>query len=185
MATDVLPTWEAEEQDAVLKLANKRYKSGRRNRAIILLMLRCGLRVSEVVGHEKREGGGLRVGDVDMTTGRIQIKDAKDTRKRKGKHSRAGRTVFADEQALRAIQAWWDDRAKIDNTTDYLFTTSTGKPVSPANVRQIIRRYADRANVPAEKAHPHALRHTYATKFLRDGGDFVSFSESSDIPVYR
>jgi len=46
-----------------------------------------------------------------------------------------------------------------------------GKRVIPANVRQMLKRYAERVGLPLEKAHPHALRHTFATEFLREGGE--------------
>ncbi|UCC68066.1 MAG: tyrosine-type recombinase/integrase [Armatimonadota bacterium] len=44
----------------------------------------------------------------------------------------------------------------------------SGRPVSPAHVRQMVRRYAGKAGM--EKAvHPHTLRHTAATTWLRQG----------------
>ena len=50
MTRKKLPTvLEPEEAQKLLKQPNKRYPTGLRNKAIMSLMLHCGLRVSEVV----------------------------------------------------------------------------------------------------------------------------------------
>ena len=74
---------------------------------MLLLMARLGLRVSEVVGHERRDGGGLRIPDVDLTTGKIMIRDAKDGRRLRSKKSSAGRIVFAANVTLEGLREYW------------------------------------------------------------------------------
>ncbi len=77
--------------------------------AVIRLMGFCGLRASEVIGHEKREGGGLRIRDIDLTSGEIIIRDAKDTRvkEKRQKKNKTGRVVFAQGETLEAMRIWW------------------------------------------------------------------------------
>ena len=47
-------------------------------------------------------------------------------------------------------------------------TTQAGRPVSPVYVRQMVRRYAERAAIE-KRVTPHTLRHTAATTWLRQG----------------
>lgn len=49
-----------------------------------------------------------------------------------------------------------------------LFLSASGTPLTDAGVYQIIKRLAKRAGV---KVSPHALRHTFATNYLMNGGD--------------
>ena len=59
--------------------------------------------------HKKREGGGLRIQDVDLKTGEIIIRDSKDTRakEKRQKKNKTGRVVFAQGETLEAIRSWW------------------------------------------------------------------------------
>ena len=171
MATDLVPVLEPVELDALLAVPNTRYVSGRRNRAMLLLMARLGLRVSEVVGHEKREGGGLRIGDVDLTSGKIIIRDAKNGARRRSKKSSAGRVVYAASATLEALRRYWEDRSRTESPTDFFFVTNTGRRIAPAFVRQMMRRYGERIGLPPHKRHPHALRHTCGTELYRETKD--------------
>ncbi len=48
-----------------------------------------------------------------------------------------------------------------------MFTTLDGKPVSPRYVRAMVKRYARKAGI-TKGIHPHFLRHSFATGFLRE-----------------
>ena len=171
MANELVPVLEPDELQKLLSIPNARYPSGRRNQAMLLLMAQLGLRVSEVVGHEKREGGGLRIADVDLTTGKIAIRDAKNGNRRRAKKTGVGRVVYAAGATLEALRLYWHDRAGIDAGTNHFFVTTKGTPVSPAFVRQMIRRYGERIDLPHHKRHPHALRHTFGTELYRQTRD--------------
>lgn len=167
MAIQLVPVLEPDELSALLSLPNQRYPSGRRNRAMLLLMARLGLRVSEVVGHEKRSGGGLRLADVDLTTGKITVRDAKNVQRQVRKKGCAGRIVFAANSTLDALRRYWEDRALIILPTDHFFVTSKGTGIAASYVRQMVRRYGTRIGLPVHKRHPHALRHTCGTELYR------------------
>jgi len=174
MAAELLPILTSSEREALEMVLKKssRYPTGRRNRALILLAIDCGLRASELVGHEKREGGGLRIRDVNLTTGVLTIRDAKDTRKKRAKKAKVGRTSYASPAALDALRAYWTDRAEQGNNTDpeaLFFTTRDGGRVANREARAAFARYAARAGIPEENRHLHALRHTFGTALAANG----------------
>ena len=56
---------EPEEVQILLRQPNKRYPIGLRNKAIMSLMLHCGLRLSEVVN--------LKPGNINLTKGKLRV----------------------------------------------------------------------------------------------------------------
>ena len=75
MASKKLPIiLEPEEAQNLIKQPNKRYPTGLRNKAIISLMLHCGLRVSEV--------SDLRPGNINITKGKLRVESGKGNKDR-------------------------------------------------------------------------------------------------------
>ena len=70
-AIDVLSS---DEVRALLDGCNKRYYSGSRNRAVIAVLYRCGLRVSEALA--------LSIHDVDLDNGKVQVRRGKGGKRR-------------------------------------------------------------------------------------------------------
>lgn len=62
-----------------------------------------------------------------------------------------------------------------DPSVTHVFLTEMGEPMSVNTVQCLLKRLARRANVPELRAH--LLRHTYATTFLRNGGDQLTLKE--------
>ncbi len=123
--------------------------TARRDKALVLLLADTGMRAGEVAA--------LRVKDVDLSSGRIIVRSGKG-----GK----GRTVFASATTLEALQHYWEEReARPDEPA---FTTRTGRALSANEINHLIVNLGKRAGI---KVHPHALRHFFATQFLRNGGD--------------
>ena len=73
------------------------------------------------------------------------------------------REVPLNANVRRALQAYLDVRP---NRGNYLFVSNKSDRLSESQLYRIIRKHADMAGV---KAHPHMLRHTFATKLLREG----------------
>ena len=124
---------------------------GDRNRALIALMYRAGLRVSEALA--------LRPVDVDARAGTIRVL--------RGKGGKA-RTVGVDDTALRFLERWLAHRVKRSVPGERLFCSLSGEPLEPASVRQILRRCAARAGI-GKRVHPHGLRHTLAAELALEG----------------
>ncbi len=169
MSTELLPVLEKHEVEQLLQQPSKRYSTGIRNRAILHLMVYCGLRVSEIVGHEKRDGGGLRIHDIDFNTGKLSIRDAKDTRsqKSKSKKVKSGRIVYANQETLEKLRDWWDIRSGFESAIDHFFTTLESTKVQPRYIRSMMKRYGEKIGLREDQLHPHILRHTFGTEFYR------------------
>jgi len=147
-AIDVLSPGEVR---ALLDECNHRCFSGSRNRAIIAVAYRCGLRVSETLA--------LSIHDLDLSNGIVRIRRAKGGKRR---------TVGIDDDAIQLVRKYLDDwRATVDGGS-FLFVTLRGKPVLPVYVRLLLRRLAKRAGIE-KRVHPHGLRHSRAHQLETEG----------------
>ncbi|NSW76936.1 MAG: tyrosine-type recombinase/integrase, partial [Candidatus Atribacteria bacterium] len=54
---------------------------------------------------------------------------------------------------------------------DRVFVTRDGRPLKKRGVEQILRRLSKKAGIEGVRCSPHTLRHTFATNFVRNGGD--------------
>lgn len=141
------------EVGAILAQCSRRAPTGIRDRALITVMYRAGLRVSEALA--------LRPADIDTEAGAVKV--------RHGKGDRA-RTVGLGDGALAVLQLWTDERKRRGLAVGgrMLFCTLAGGPVSDDQVRNMLRRRAARASVD-KRVHPHALRHSYAFELSQRG----------------
>lgn len=146
------------EQSALLSVFNRRYRSGVRNHAMVLLALRTGMRVSELVN--------LRWEDIEQDTGRVHLKVTKG-----GRH----RIVWIGPEVLAAIAEvalrFNRDRAGL------VFTTDKGGALDTGYLRRMITTYAQRAGIK-KRVHFHLLRHTYLSNlYVKTKGDIRTVQE--------
>jgi integrase/recombinase XerC len=124
-----------------------------RDRAMLAVALDTGLRRSELLG--------LDVDDVDLDTGRVRV--------RRGK-GRADRVTFLGSQARTFLREYMERWRHVAPGERALFVAlQTGRRLSEASLYKRLRQYAKSAGLRA--IHPHALRHTFSTLFLVQGGD--------------
>lgn len=131
---------------------SKRSWYGLRDYTAVLTLLDTGLRVGELLA--------LTLNDVDLIHRSFRVL---------GKGSKE-RTVYFGQRVARAIKTWLHRRT-MALAGDFLFCTRSGWPLNRHNLHRTMRRLADKAGLQGIKASPHVLRHSFATEFIRNGGD--------------
>ena len=118
-----------------------------RNKAIIALAYSAGLRVGEICR--------LAPGDIYMSTMQVHVRNAKN----RGDH-----WTILSERTLELLKAYWHSRPE---PRDYLFVSLNRPhhPIHPGAVQIMLRKVAAQAGVTA---HPHTLRHSFATHLIED-----------------
>jgi len=120
-----------------------------RDRLLFLLMLRCGLRVSEACA--------LTWDVCDLAASTVRIDDGK---------GHVDRVVYLSPDVERELKVW---RARPSGSA-FLFPSRkvAGTHLGRRNVFQMMRKYLREAGV-AKSYSPHCLRHTFATQLLNAG----------------
>ena len=126
------------------------YKEALRNYCIFLLLYDTGLRISELLA--------LRVRNINFRTNTIHVQITK---------TKEERYVFFTDRTKRNLRKMILSH-KIE---DYLFINyKQNKRMVVNNVEMMCTRLRKTLNL-TEKIAPHKWRHTFATRFLQDGGD--------------
>ncbi|MEO8969318.1 MAG: tyrosine-type recombinase/integrase [Solirubrobacteraceae bacterium] len=137
---------------ALLKACSTRAPTGVRNRALIAVLWRCGLRISEALQLELR--------DVDLDAGTVRVRHGKGDK---------SRTVGIDEQTTALLARWLDRRRKLGpGARAPIFCTLQGGRIDSSYVRRLLPRLARKAGID-RRVHAHGLRHTYASELAREG----------------
>jgi site-specific recombinase XerD len=139
------------EVSLLLRGCSLRAPTGIRNRALIAVMYRAGLRVSEALA--------LRPTDVNTTDGTLRVLHGKGDK---------SRTVGLDAAALDTVARWMDKRREYGFRNGPLFCTLAGAPMSAGYVRDMLKRQCAKAGIE-KRVHPHGLRHTHAAELVREG----------------
>lgn len=130
-----------------------------RDRAMFELAYACGLRAEEIVS--------LDLGAVDFDTELVRVE---------GKGGRT-RVIPAGEHALRALERYLARGRPTLGVAgvDAVFVSKSGRRLSTSDVRRRLRAWARQAALAG--AHPHALRHSFATHLLEGGADLRAIQE--------
>ena len=131
-----------------------------RNRALIALLYRGGLRISEALH--------LYPKDIDLEHGAVRVLFAKG-----GKY----RTVGLDAGAVAVLQAWLAARSRWKlNGVHPVFCSQSGLAITDGYVRQLLPRLGQRASV-LKRIHAHGFRHTHAAQLREEGVDIGIISK--------
>ena len=128
-----------------------------RNAALITLLYGTGLRISEALSLKR---GDAPLGETLTILG-------------KGSKERAVPVILAVREA---VDRYAQIRPFDSGATGALFLSRRGKPMSPREAQALMQRLRGRLGLPAS-ATPHALRHSFATHLLTNGGDLRSVQE--------
>jgi site-specific recombinase XerD len=141
------------EIDALLAAPDRLTRAGRRDRALLLLAVRTGLRVSEMVN--------LNRADLHLGTG------AHVTCLGKG---RKHRSTPLDKQTAAVLNTWLNER-RGGQPDEPLFPGRTGARLSRDAVERLVTKHATTAGLKA--VTPHVLRHTAAMQLLHAAVDIA------------
>jgi site-specific recombinase XerD len=130
------------------------------DRTMFLLMLRCGLRVSEV--------SGLRWSAIDGVQGTLRVDNSK---------GQVDRVVYLAPDVATALRQWQRLQSA---AASYVFPSRMarkgGLPLGARQIRNRMTRYLQLAGIT--KAYsPHSLRHTFATQLLNAGASLEVVKE--------
>lgn len=147
----VIDTFTSEQLEAVLSACGRDFY-GTRDRAVILTLLDCGLRASELCG--------LTLDAVDWSEQTFRVIG-------KGDRERIVPFGHGVRQSLGVYLAKRGEKLQ----TPYLFVTHFGERLDRYRLRDVIQRRCREAGVTGVRCSPHTLRHTCAVSYLRSGGD--------------
>ncbi len=126
--------------------------------ALCLLMLRCGLRVSEVAR--------LRLHDIDWEQQSLRIDQGK---------GRKDRVVYVSADVLAALRTCLPARpAVVPGGLVFWNQKRPHRPLSSKGMQKKMERYAKAAGI---KASCHSLRHTFASNLLEAGAEVIAIKE--------
>lgn len=125
-----------------------------RDRALIALLYRSGLRINEALS--------LYPKDLELNEGSVRVLFGKGGR---------SRTVGVDNGAAAIVERWLTVRARLGfEGRQPLFCTRRGRSMANAYVRVMLKRLAARARIE-KRVHAHGLRHTHAAQLRAEGVD--------------
>lgn len=132
---------------------------GPRDRAMFMLMLRCGLRVEEVAH--------LTLGNIDLKRRMLLIQDGKGAK---------DRVAYISNDALRALVEYLRVRPAVKARRVFLVEKGplTGQPISVRGIQKRMEHYAKNINM---KISCHHLRHTMATQMLNADADLSTIQD--------
>jgi site-specific recombinase XerD len=138
----------------MLAQINTSCPTGIRNYAIVIMMYRAGLRVSEVCN--------LGLSDCNFETGLIYVQQGK---------GKKDRYVPMDEDIEKSLKVWLAVRPE----SHFVFCTLEGGQLMQRYIREVCYRISEKAGVFIQDGaikkpvSPHKLRHTFLTEVLREG----------------
>jgi len=121
-----------------------------RDRALILLLLRTGMRIGEVLN--------LTTNDVDLKEKKIHLLQ--------GEKNNMGRVVYVSNDALFALKRWFAIRSKEEK---FIFYGQRHAPLGYSAARGRFVHFIGKARLEHKGYTVHCLRHTFASELLNAG----------------
>jgi site-specific recombinase XerD len=148
------------QQEALIQASNNAFhpklkwsaQQRQRDHLMVLLLLDCGLRVSELCR--------LRKEDINLEDGiaRILGKGGKE------------REVVLSDRCLESL------RGSFQSETDFILFNQQMEPLNSRSAFRMLKQIGKSAGIL--NVHPHLLRHTFASNLRRRGGDLLLIKEA-------
>jgi integrase/recombinase XerD len=121
-----------------------------RDRALVLLLLRTGIRIGEALG--------LTMNDLDIGDRKVRLYE--------GEKNSMGRVVYLSDDALFALKLWLRRR---DKNKEFIFYGHGNKRLCYSAGRSHFVNYLKKAGLEQKGYTVHCLRHTFASELLNAG----------------
>ncbi|MHB2018759.1 MAG: tyrosine-type recombinase/integrase [Candidatus Xenobia bacterium] len=138
--------------ERVVSAVDPTSEQGVRDRAVVLLLARLGLRSGDVAG--------LRIGHIDWTGGRLLVA---------GKGRREVWMPLSQEVGDALADYLKRFRPRVENDRVFVTLCAPRRPMSSQNCKHIANRAVRWAGVTAPSGGAHLLRHSAATSMLAQG----------------
>ena len=151
----------------LLDACDTKHVIGARDYAIILTLLDTGLRASEFLA--------LDVGDLDLETASLKVRQTKGRRER---------FAFLGSRSLQSVQRYLGFRDTMNESP--LWAARNGRRLSYTGLRDVLRRRSAKANIEAPTLH--SFRRAFALLCLRQRVDVYSLQRlmgHADLSVLR
>jgi integrase/recombinase XerD len=142
----------------LLASCDRRRTVGRRDYAILLLLVRLGLRAGEIAA--------LSLDDIDWRAGELLVHNGKGARQER---------MPLPADVGEAIVSYLRRRPQIESRSLFLRVVAPAGPIRGSTVSGIVRVACERAGL--ESVGPHRLRHTVATEMLKRGASLAEIGE--------
>lgn len=164
------PALTRDELKLILEKGFRKSKAGHRWRAMLVLSVDTGLRVSELCN--------LKLKDIDFDDGSICVRQGKGAK---------DRVVFAGQTALHYVKEYIDlyRHKPAYRYRSFVWIGGNNTPIRPVSFRKALYYAGDRLGL---KIYPHKLRRTFATMMLLNKADLFTLQElmgHSDISTTR
>jgi site-specific recombinase XerD len=134
-----------------MRQCSRRAPTGVRNRALLAVLWRCGLRLGEALA--------LQPKDFDPDQGTLVVQRGKGGRRR---------VVGVDAGTAALVGRWLEVRRGRGIGGRTLFCSLRGRPMDQSYVRHMLPRLARKAGIE-RRVHAHGLRHAFAVDMVRSG----------------
>ena len=121
-----------------------------RDRAMILMLLRTGMRIGELLN--------VRIPDINLKEKKVIIYEAQKTR--------VGRVVYFSDDGKEALSSWLKAR---DSKKEFVFYALGRNHLGYAGARRRFEKYIEAAGLSTKGYTIHCLRHTFASELLNAG----------------
>lgn len=142
-----------EEIEAITKSVNPNTFLGSRMATIFSLLMDTGIRATELLT--------LKVEDTDLERNSIKVK---------GKGNKERIVPFGNTTKKVIMRYVVTFRPKSGNPC--LILSMAGEPVTYDGLAHIVKRLGEIVVIP--RLHPHLFRHTFAVRYLMNGGDLMT-----------
>lgn len=158
-----VPGLEDNEIRTILNSLDTRQYAQWRDKVLILLLLDTGLRINEALS--------LTIEQVDakMSLIIVQSSIAKN---------RQFREVPLSREVLRMLLDLHAESSEYFGDVSNVFNNAYGEPFTPDAFRKRLERMRNRLKIP--RLHPHMFRHTFARKYILNGGDVFTLQKILD-----